>query len=135
MSTYGEVHGLSVLGPVPWNSQISESSAGAQADVRVTLRIGLFEIGVVPVRGDSTWLSKIPLLPNAHPLQVNPRIGLLCTFERFSFVSGFSFPNKELMLSRPTVSSRTGYSFDITADDFNHFPVGHVVVDAPWDYW
>ena len=74
-----------------------------------------------------------PLVANPHPTEVNPAIGFLCTFERFGFVSGVSFPDEELVIARPAVSSMTGNSFNITADDFNHFPVGHVVVDAPWD--
>ena len=48
--------------------------------------------------------AKILLVPNAHPLQVNPRIGLLSRFEGFSFVSGWPFPHK------PFMSSWSGFS-------------------------
>ena len=58
-------------------------------------RIGLLESGIVPSEtGDCEGLSeilpfvKIPLVANAHPLQVNPGIGFLCTLEGFSFVIG-----------------------------------------------
>ena len=33
---------------------------------------------------------KVPLVPNAHPLQVNPGVGFLCTFEGFDFVNGLA---------------------------------------------
>ena len=47
---------------------------------------------------------KITLVADAHPLQVNPGIGFLRAFEGFSFVRGFSFPNK------PFMSSWSGFS-------------------------
>ena len=50
---------------------------------------------------------KIHLVANTHPLQVDPGIGFLRTLEDFSFVSGFSFPDEELVLARPPLSSRT----------------------------
>jgi hypothetical protein len=34
--------------------------------------------------------------------------------------------------SRPALSSRAGNSFNITADSFDDFPVGHVVVNGPY---
>ena len=45
-------------------------------------------------------------LANAHPLQVNPGIGLLCPLEGFSLASGWSFPHCPLVGSRPVLSSR-----------------------------
>src|SRR5579862_20783 len=73
-------------------------------------------------------MVEIHLVPNSHPFQVNPGISFLRTLERLSFVSGRPFPNCPLMRSRPAVSSRTGNGFNITANDFNHIPVGHGVV-------
>ena len=68
---------------------------------------------------------KIPLVPDPHPLKIYAGIGPLCTFEGFSLVSSLSFPDNGLMLSRPAVSTRPGNGFNITANDFNHLPVGH----------
>ena len=48
-----------------------------------------------------------------------------------SFVSGFAFPDKELVLPWPAFGWRAGNSFDITADSFDDFPVGHGVVNVP----
>jgi hypothetical protein len=39
---------------------------------------------------------KIPLIANAHPLQVDPGMGLLRTLEGFSLVGGFAFPDHPL---------------------------------------
>ena len=74
---------------------------------------------------------KIPLMANSHPLQVNPEIGFLRTFEGFGFVSGLPLPDKELVFARPAVSGMTGNGFDITADSLDHFSVGHGVVNVP----
>ena len=49
---------------------------------------------------------KIPLVANAHPLQVNPEIGFLCTLEGFSFVTRWPFSHRPLVGSRPVLSSR-----------------------------
>ena len=51
--------------------------------------------------------------------------------EGFSFVSGLPFPDNPFVGSRPVLSSRARNGFDITADGFDDFPVGHVVVDIP----
>jgi hypothetical protein len=77
-------------------------------------------------------LVKIPVVSNPHPFQVNPGVSLLGTLEGFGFVTGFSFPDKELVFAWPAVSSRTGNVFDITADERNDFPVGHVV-NGPYE--
>jgi len=76
---------------------------------------------------------KIHLVANAHPFQVNPGIGLLRAFEGFGFVSGFSFPDRELVFAWPAVSIMTGNGLDITADQRNDFPVGHVVASVPYE--
>jgi hypothetical protein len=69
-------------GPIPWTLWLRG-------------RFGLFGSGAVRVkRGTARGLSeilphvKIPRVPNAHPLQVDPGIGFLCTLEGFSLVSG-----------------------------------------------
>ena len=49
---------------------------------------------------------KIPLVANAHPLQVNPGIGFLGTLEGFSFVRGYPLPDNPLVGSRPVLSGR-----------------------------
>ena len=49
---------------------------------------------------------EIPLVPNPHPLQVNPGIGFLCTLEGFSFVSGLPLPDHPFVGSWPVLSSR-----------------------------
>jgi hypothetical protein len=49
---------------------------------------------------------KIPLVANAHPLQVNPGIGFLSALEGFSLVSGWSLPYNPFLGSRPVRSSR-----------------------------
>ena len=83
-------------------------------------------------RGTATALSKVlpyikvPLVANAHPLQVNSGIGFLRTLEGFSFVSGLAFPYNLLVGARSVLSIRARNGFDITADERNDFPVGHV---------
>ena len=48
---------------------------------------------------------KVHFVANAHPLQVNSRVGLLRAFEGFSFVSGLPFPDKKLVLpGRPSAA-------------------------------
>lgn len=42
---------------------------------------------------------KVPLVANAHPLQINPGVGFLGILKGFGFVSGFAFPNKPFMSS------------------------------------
>jgi hypothetical protein len=76
-------------------------------------RIGRFGSGVVSREardciGQSAILPfvKIPLVANAHPLQVDPGVGFLCTLEGFSFVSGRPFPDHPFVGSRPVLSSR-----------------------------
>jgi hypothetical protein len=60
-------------------------------------RFGLLGSGVWSEARHSEWpsevlpIAQIPLLANAHPLQVNPGIGFLCALEGFSFVSGLQF--------------------------------------------
>jgi hypothetical protein len=76
-------------------------------------------------------LVKIPLVANAHPLQVNPGIGFLCALEGFSLVSGWSLPDHPFVGSRPALGTRAGNGFDIAADQRNDFPVGHVVANVP----
>jgi hypothetical protein len=76
---------------------------------------------------------KIPLVANSHPLEIDSGIGLLRAFEGFGFVSGFSFPDRELVFAWPAVSGMTGNGFDITADGLDDFPSCHVAVDAPSD--
>ena len=75
---------------------------------------------------------KIPLVPDAHPLQVDPGVGFLRTLEGFSLVGGFPFPDDPLVGSRPALSRRARYGLDITADQRNDFPFGHVVVNFPY---
>jgi hypothetical protein len=75
---------------------------------------------------------KIPLIANAHPLQVNPGIAFLCTLEGFSFVSGLPFPVQPFVGSRPVLSNRARNGFDITADERNNLLVCHVVVNVPF---
>jgi len=58
-------------------------------------------------------------------------IGFLCGLEGFSFVSGLPFPDNPFVGTRPVLSSRAWNGFDITANQRNDFPVGHVVVDVP----
>ena len=67
-------------------------------------------------------------MANAHPLQVNPGVGFLRTFEGFGFVGGWSFPDNPLVGSRPFLGSRARNGFDIAADQRNDFLVGHMVV-------
>jgi len=74
-------------------------------------------------------------VPNAHPLQVNPRIGLLRTFEGFGLVEGLSLPDKELVFAWPALSRMTGSGFDITDDRLDDFPGGHVVVNVPHELY
>ena len=74
---------------------------------------------------------KVLLVANAHPLQVDPGIGFLCTLEGFSFVSGWPFPDGPLVGSWPVLSSRARDGFDVAADQRNDFPVGHGVVNVP----
>ena len=74
---------------------------------------------------------KITLLADAHPLQVNPGIGFLRTFEGFGLVRGVPFPDDTLVGSRPVLGSRSRNGFNIAADGLNDFPRDHVVVDAP----
>ena len=72
--------------------------------------IWFFGSGVIS-RKDCKGLSeilpviKIPLVANAHPLQVNSGISFLCFLEGFSFVSGFPLPNKPFMSSWSRPSS------------------------------
>ena len=49
---------------------------------------------------------KIPFVANAHPLQVNPGVCFLRTFEGFGLVGGLPFPDDPLVGSRPGLSSR-----------------------------
>ena len=48
----------------------------------------------------------ISLVTNAHPLQVNPGVGFLCTLEGFSFVSGCPSPGNPFVGARPALGSR-----------------------------
>ena len=84
-------------------------------------------------KGPSEILSfaKVPLVANAHPLQVDPGIGLLCALEGFSFVGGRSLPDNPFVGSRAVLGSRARDGFDIAADQRNDLPVGHVAVNVP----
>ncbi len=59
---------------------------------------------------------KIPLISNAHPLQVDPGVGFLCTLEGCRFVRGLPFPDNPLVGSRPVLSGRARNGFDVAAD-------------------
>ena len=48
-------------------------------------------------------------------------------------MSGFSFPDKELVLAWAVLGCRAGNGFDVAADNLDDFPSGHVAVDAPSD--
>ena len=74
---------------------------------------------------------KIPLVANAHPLQVDPWIGLLRTLEGFSLVCGRALPDHPFVGSWPVLSSRARNGFDLAVDQRNYFPVGHIVASAP----
>jgi len=102
-------------------------------------RVGLFGSHVVSIEArDCKGLSeilplvKIPLVANAHPLQVDPGIGFFCTLEGFSLVSGWPLPDNPFVGTRPVLGSRAGNGFDISADQRNDFPVRHVVVNVPY---
>ena len=56
----------------------------------------------------------IPLGANAHPIQVDPGIGLLGTHEGFGFVSSWTFPNCPLVGSRSVLGCQTGNGVAIT---------------------
>ena len=47
-------------------------------------------------QGEILPFVKIPLVANAHPLQVNPGIGFLSALEGFSFVRGWPLPDNPL---------------------------------------
>ena len=110
--------------------QATPSGGGVLAWQRVSAhgpispkRIGLFGNSVVSSEArDRKGLSKIlpyikvPLVANAHPLQVNSGIGFLRTLEGFSFVSGLPFPDNLLVGARSVLSIRARNGFDITAD-------------------
>jgi hypothetical protein len=50
---------------------------------------------------------KIHLVANAHPLQVNPGIGFLCTSEGLSLVGGLALPDEELVLAWAVLGCRS----------------------------
>ena len=71
-------------------------------------------------------------MPNPHPLQVNPAVGFLRTFEGVGFVRGLPFPDYRFMGTRPVLGCWAGIGFAVAADSFDNFPRGHMVVDAPF---
>jgi hypothetical protein len=73
-------------------------------------RVGLAKNGLISARRSKAKshlpFVKISLVPNAHPLQVDPEISFLCAFEGFSLVSGCALPDHPFVGSRPVLSSR-----------------------------
>jgi hypothetical protein len=103
-------------------------------------RIRLFGCGVISSEArDSEGPSeiqpvdKIPLVADAHPLQVDPGIGFLCLLEGFSFVSGWPLPDHPFVGSWPVLGTRARDGFDIAADQRDDFSVGHTVFKVPFD--
>jgi hypothetical protein len=58
---------------------------------------------------------KVHLVPNPHPLQVDPGISFLGTLEGLSFVCGLPFPDKPLVSSWPGLSRWARNGLDIAA--------------------
>jgi hypothetical protein len=54
-------------------------------------------------QGKILHFLKVHLMPNLHPLQVNHGIDFVRTFKGFGLVSGFAFPDKELVLAWPVM--------------------------------
>ena len=82
-------------------------------------------------QGEIRRFLKIHFMPNPHPLQVNSWISFLRTLKGFGLVSGFAFPDKELVFARPVLGCRAGNGFDIAAHNLDDLPGGHVVVGSP----
>ena len=78
-------------GPIPRTLWLRRGDSGC-------LGVALSRVKRGTVRGPREILPhvKIPLVANAHPLQVNPGVGFLCTLEGFSLVSGLLLPDNPL---------------------------------------
>jgi len=74
-----------------WNPFCQHFSLGANR----VLRSGVIssEGGGCKELSEVLPFDKIPLVANAHPFQVDPGIGFLCTLEGFAFVSGCPLPD------------------------------------------